>query len=194
MERPSEIPSVTRLRRALDGLGPPHVRNPYRPEAAAALLAETTIEVSKVEVRWDGADVVVLTATTHGQLSGKIHMATYPADAVRYQGALIGCWRGLETIQRQLRREGDEAEVRLCAVEQSHVHDAVRGAGLGISLYIAAAREARQRFHAAITSHRCVGGVTSVSANRVWTSDRFRREVRIAGKVGWWVGAAPSSR
>lgn len=193
MGHPRETASALRLRLAVDALAPTRARNPWRPEAAAAVLAETVIGAGPTVRRWDGAEVVEITATTRGRRSGELRMATYPPDALAHRGGLVGCWQGLETIQRYVLRGGDGAEVALCAVEHSQVEAFARGAGVGLALYLAAAREARQRLHAAVTSHRCVGGSTSVEANRVWNSDRFRREVRVAGKVGWWVGPAQST-
>lgn len=190
----SDRPSLFRLLRALDALPTPRVPNPWRPEAADAVLAETAIDTGPTVVRWDGASVVEITATTRGRRAGELRMATYPADALAHRGGLVGCWQGLETIQRQVPRAGDEVAVGLCAVEHSQVDAFARGAGVGLALYLTAAREARLRFHAAITSHRCVGGSTSVEANRVWNSERFRREVRVAGKVGWWVGPHATPR
>lgn len=188
MDHSHEPPSTRRLRLAVASLPLRLARNPLRPEVSAALRADTIVVAGPTVERRDGAKVVELTATTRDRHSGQIRIATYPADALVHRGGLVGCWQGLDVIQRYVARGGDDRPVALCAVEFSEVASFVRGAGVGLALYLAAARVAREQFHAAITSHRCVGGSTSVEANRVWNSDRFRREVRVAGKVGWWVG------
>lgn len=174
-----ETPTEAELRRAMEAINAPAGRRGNPPG--------TIIEPGREVAVGDGS-ILEFIAITGGRRSGVLDIATYPVESLAQRGALVGCWQGFETVQRRVRRSGDLEPVNLCAVRLSSVETFALNRGVGVALYIEAARVARERFHAAITSHRCVGGTTSVEANRVWNSRRFRAEVRVAGKVGWWVG------
>lgn len=96
------------------------------------------------------------------------------------------CGRDLKSLSNGL----GKPHMRLFIVEKSEITNALyRNTGVGIEMYLAAAKFVAEEFGGALGPHHCEGGGgTSAAALRVWDSKRFNAVVVRHGKVVFWVG------
>jgi len=89
------------------------------------------------------------------------------------------CEDAYEALCRESRRD-----LRVASVVRSYVRTAYRGTGLGVALYVAAARAVAPE--SVLCAETCEsGGTTTTAARRVWASRAFAEQVRVVGLVAW---------
>lgn len=74
-------------------------------------------------------------------------------------------------------------------VSNAMLHTGYEGRGLGVAMYIEAAKVLRERFDAPIASALCWGEKISPEAGQVWASKRLRAQATVCGHAAWYTGA-----
>ncbi len=93
-----------------------------------------------------------------------------------------GCFRNLE----RLRSRHDDQSISALMVSNVRVEPEARRTGVGLALYEAAAKFARDRFNAAIVANDCYGGQTSDDAKGLWDSAKLANSLDVYGHVALW--------
>jgi GNAT superfamily N-acetyltransferase len=92
------------------------------------------------------------------------------------------CEQSLAALTKMLRRR----RLPLFVVQSSEVRPAFAGTGLGVEMYVEAARMIARKYRGAMAPDYCVGGSTSEMALRVWNSKRMNEAVVRVGDVVYW--------
>ena len=99
-----------------------------------------------------------------------------------YVRASKSCMNDLRGLQRVM-----SADLLLYVITNAWVDKEALNTGLGVRLYIEAARVAAG-YGGAIAPHDCAAGATSAAAQRVWNSKRFGEQILRVGDVAYWTG------
>lgn len=92
------------------------------------------------------------------------------------------CERDLAALTKILHRKS----LPLFIVHVSEVRPAFVRTGLGVEMYIEAAKAVAKKYRGALAPDYCAGGATSLSAKRVWKSRRMNEAVIRSGDVVYW--------
>lgn len=164
---------------------PARRRNPTEPDALARDAAGDRMDFETVPEA--AASTYLSSARIFGRLAGVLTARVLVEELDPYYGKLAkqleqgGCAR--DYIDACV-VAGKPLRVFVVGVSEL-MPDAPRNEGLGIELYVAAARWAAE-MGGVLAPTRCFLGIgTSDEAQRVWASRRFARRVRVFGSVAW---------